>query len=737
MNNYFVFIKKIFIPVSFMVFLLMPLSSVNAEETVTFNFIDVDLPVVAKYVSDITGKNFIFDEKFRGQVTIIAPSKLSAKDGFKLFTSVLELKGFTVVPSGVNAYKIIPTSLAKQKGLVVGTKGRAVNESYIARLILLKNISSEDAVKFLRPVVARDGHISSFGPGNLILIIDSGLNVKKIISIIDTIDQPSTLEVPEIIFLKNAGADEVARMINEGMRLDVKVQKGRTARRSSGKVVADARLNAVIIFGPKETRESLKRLIAVLDVPAEDEYGRINVYFLENADAEEIAKVLQGVVKGIEETKKKAQKGPRTALKIDQKIVITPDKSSNALVILASPAEYRDVLSVIKKLDRRKKQVYVEAMIVEASIDNLFELGSKWRATVEHDGDPVVIGGVGIMDQSAMQSIIYGLSGASVGGMGNFLNIPITTVGTDGTATTSDLTVPGFSALFSLQEFKGIIDILSTPQILTSDNEEAEIVVGQNVPFITSKESDPTRDVSVFTNIERQDVGVKLTITPQIAEGDYVRLDVYQEISSVIQGLSEDIILNLGPATTMRSTKTNVVVRDGQTVVIGGLMQEKSEENISKVPILGDIPLLGWLFKFKTTSTEKTNLMVFLTPHIINDADDLSSLTREKSTEYARTANMYMPGQLLVRFKPDITREQIDPVLKEMEASVASFIKNLNVYVINIPRDLDVEDAVSDFLSFDEVQYAEPNYRFKANRRTNSETDYMYNVTGSSQDEDY
>ena len=207
MNNYFVFIKKIFIPVSFMVFLLMPLSSVNAEETVTFNFIDVDLPVVAKYVSDITGKNFIFDEKFRGQVTIIAPSKLSAKDGFKLFTSVLELKGFTVVPSGVNAYKIIPTSLAKQKGLVVGTKGRAVNESYIARLILLKNISSEDAVKFLRPVVARDGHISSFGPGNLILIIDSGLNVKKIISIIDTIDQPSTLEVPEIIFLKNAGAD--------------------------------------------------------------------------------------------------------------------------------------------------------------------------------------------------------------------------------------------------------------------------------------------------------------------------------------------------------------------------------------------------------------------------------------------------------------------------------------------------------------------------------------------------
>ena len=176
--------------------LVLPTVSTDAEEAVTFNFVDVDLPVVAKYVSDITGKNFIFDEKFKGQVTIIAPAKLSAGDGFKLFTSVLQLKGFTVVPAGVNAYKIIPTSLAKQKGLTVRHRGRAVNESYIARLIQLKHISSEEAVKFLRPIVANDGHISSFGPGNLVLIIDSGLNIQKVLSIIETIDQPSTIEVP-------------------------------------------------------------------------------------------------------------------------------------------------------------------------------------------------------------------------------------------------------------------------------------------------------------------------------------------------------------------------------------------------------------------------------------------------------------------------------------------------------------------------------------------------------------
>ncbi|UCG79182.1 MAG: type II secretion system secretin GspD [Nitrospirota bacterium] len=689
----------------------------GAVEDATFNFVDVDLPVVAKYVSEITGKNFIFDEKFQGKVTIIAPSKLSPKDGFRLFTSVLELKGFTVVPSGVNAFKIIPTSMAKQQGLDVRSSGRSVNESYMARLVQLKHISSEEAVNFIRPVISKDGYISSFGPGNLVLIIDSGLNISKVLAIVDTIDQPSSVEVPEIVFLKHAGAEEVAKMINEGMAQSAPSVKGRivTAPGSPGKVVSDTRLNAVIIFGPKEVRETMKSLISIIDVPSDDAQGKINVYFLENADAEEMSKVLQGVVKGIEEAKDKAKTVKAVGLRDDQKIVITADKSANALVILASPADYRNIVSVVKKLDKRKRQVYVEAMIVEASIDDLFELGSKWRAIAEHDGDPVVIGGVGIMDPTALQSVVYGLSGASVGGMGNFMDIPITTIGTDGAITTSNLTVPGFSALFSLQEFKGAVDVLSTPQILTSDNEEAEIHVGENVPFVTKRESDPNRDVSVFTDVQREDVGIKLKLTPQIAEGDYVRLSLYQEISSVIQESNADILISVGPSTTKRSTSTSVVVKDKETVVIGGLMQERKEENVVKVPLLGDIPLLGWLFKFKTEKKRKTNLLVFITPHIIRDAADLSALTMEKGSQYARSENIFRPGELLVRFKDDVPDERIEEILKENGMSVINFIDRLGVYVIRISGDIDVNGAVDRMQRLNEVQYAEPNYSIRLN----------------------
>ncbi|GBD98519.1 putative type II secretion system protein D precursor [bacterium BMS3Abin07] len=725
------------------VFSLLPAAVAHADtaKTVTFNFVDVDLPVVAKYVSDVTGKNFIFDEKFKGKVTIIAPTKLNSKDGFKLFTSVLELKGFTVIPAGVNAYKIIPASMARQKGMAVSKKGAVVNESYIARLLQLKYISSDEAVRFLKPVVSRDGYISSFGPGNLVLAIDSGMNIKKILSIIGIIDRPSTVEVPEIVFLKYAGAEDVAAILNEGTKFNAGVVKGRRAAASSSRVIADTRLNAVVIFGPRATRESLKRLLSILDVPSEESQGRINVYFLENADAEDIAKVMQGVVKGIEQTKKKVQRIGRPAGRNNQDIIITPDKSSNSLVIMASPADYKNIVSVIKKLDRRKKQVYVEAMIVEASINNLMELGSKWRAIARHNGNPVVIGGVGIMDSTALQSVISGLTGLSIGGMGNFFDIPITTIGTDGTVTTSNLTVPGFSALFSLQKFKGAIDVLSTPQILTSDNKEAEIVVGENVPFVKRRESNPSANASVFTDIDREDVGIKLKITPHIAEGDYVSLDVYQEISSVKQESNANILISLGPTTTKRSTRTSVIVKDNQTVVIGGLMEEKKEVNVTKVPLLGDIPILGWLFKFKTTNKQKTNLLVFITPHIVKDSEELAMLTNKKGKDYARAANMYVSGQLLIRFKPGTGRDRIDSIMKKEGASIVSYIKNLDVYVVNIRRGSNVEDAVSDFLSYSEVRYAEPNYQFRIqnsgqDNNTDGKQDF-YILPGVSEDEGY
>jgi len=262
-------------------------------EKVTFNFVDVDLASVTKFISEITGKNFIFDERLRGKITIIAPSKLSADDAFSLFTSVLELKGFTVVPSGVDAYKIIPSSEAKQSGMKVTAEGVPLNESYIVRTLTFNYISADEALKFLQPLVSKDGHISTFGPGNLLLVVDSGLNIDKILSISGLIDKPSVTEIPEVVPLQYASADAVAKILNEGFG------KGRPGRVVPGQpgaenatAVADVRLNAVIIFGDKVARESMKALIPLLDVPPPEAQGRINVFFLENADATELAKVM-------------------------------------------------------------------------------------------------------------------------------------------------------------------------------------------------------------------------------------------------------------------------------------------------------------------------------------------------------------------------------------------------------------------------------------------------------------
>ncbi len=623
----FLFLSMVLVVFQFPLHLLHGVENLTGEkpssnEKVTFNFVDVELPVITKFISEITGKNFIFDESLKGKITIISPSKLNIKDAYRFFTSVLELKGYTVVPTGLNAYKIIPSRDAKQKGIELSIDQEIVNESYIARLIQLRHVSSTEAVKFLRPVISRDGHISDFGPGNLLLVIDSGLNIEKILTIIKNIDLPSTIEYPEIIHLEHADAESTARILNEGMR---KTAAGRAAPKmptlQEALAVPNKRLNAIVIFGQKSDRESMKKLVEMLDVPAPEAQGRVNVYFLENADAEELSKVIDGIIRRMQPPGTKSQTG---------NIFITPDIATNSLVIVSSPADYRNIAQVIKKLDIRRLQVYVEAMIAEVSIDDLLDIGTKWRAIAKNNGEPVVIGGVGKIDASTIQTIISGLSGFSIGGLSNFFDFDIATPSSDGTQTTSTLTVPQYAALFSLSEFKGAVNVLSTPQILTSDNKEAEIVVGENVPIITSRESDPSRTLSLFSSIERQDVGIRLIITPQITEGDYVKLDIEQEISSV-KDAPTDVLITVGPTTTKRSTKTSVVVKDDHTVVIGGLMEEKEEDSVDKLPFLGDIPILGWLFKVQSTKKVKTNLLVFLTPHIIRDADQMQKITDEKS----------------------------------------------------------------------------------------------------------
>jgi general secretion pathway protein D len=400
-------------------------------------------------------------------------------------------------------------------------------------------------LKFLQPIVSRNGHISSFGPGNQLLIVDSALNINKVKTILKNIDRPPTYEEPT----------------------------------------------------------------------------EVNVYPLEHADATELVTVLEGIVKSAQ-TPKQKKGAPSRPIPLSD-ITITPDKATNSLIIVANPENYEAITKVIKELDKRRRQVFVEAMIVEANIDKVKELGTKWRVSIRHDGEPVVIGGFGEIGATDVVDILTGLSGLSVGGMGNFLDVPVTTVNSDGSFSTTTLTVPGFSALFDLSDFRNAISVLSTPQILTSDNEEAEIVVAENVPFISQAQRDLSTTDTVLSSVERRDVGITLKITPQITEGDYVKLDLYQEISA-LKEISEEVNIAIGPTYTKRATRTSVVVRDGQTVVISGLMQERDEEGVSKTPAIGDVPVIGWLFKHKSRTKEKTNLLVFITPHIVKGSTQLA-----------------------------------------------------------------------------------------------------------------
>src|SRR4030065_352410 len=366
----------------------------SKDKKVSFNFVDVDISAVVKFISEVTGKNFLYDERVKGTITIIAPSKLSVDDAFNLFTSVLELKGFTIIPSG-KIYKIVPISQAKQSGTEIIKEGKAlVSDTYIARLIQLKSISSANAMNFLQPLISKDGYISSFGPGNMLMIVDAATNIEKVLEILEAIDKPG-VEEPELILIKYANAEDVVKIITEAFKISSKTQQPSGVRIPSAvsveetktNVFADTRLNAIVLLADKQEKEAIKRMIALLDVPLPEATSKINVYFLEYADAEELSKVLEG-------------------------------------------------------------------MIVEASIDNLRELGTKWRVTAEKNGEPVAIGGFGTMDAASLQNVIYGLTGLTAGGMGNFLDVPLTTVDSAGEITTETLTIPGFAVLFILNEFK-------------------------------------------------------------------------------------------------------------------------------------------------------------------------------------------------------------------------------------------------------------------------------------------
>ena len=591
---------------------------------VVLNFNEVDISTMVKFISDLTGKNFILDDRVKGKISVYSPSKLTTEEAYNVFTSVLELKGFTVVQSGKVA-KIVPSASAKQSGFKLLPQGEQapVNESYVAQVTKLEYITAQEAVTFLQPMISKDGHLSAFGPGNLLLMVDSSINIRKLHGILQTIDTERTREGLEIIYLKNASAESAATTVKQWLSgSDVKSggQPAAAAGGSTTSVLADQRLNALLIFGNEATKKAIRELVAKLDVTPPEASSKVNVYYLENTDATEMAKVLDGVVKGIsaQATSTPGAGAPQTSAFESGKVTITPDKASNSLVIMASPNDYANLVQVIKKLDRRSKQVFVQVVIAEISLNKTNEIGLQ--TGLAGGGNPnnnLMV--AGMFDPFGSLSTVSSL---------------LTTAGISSTGSPINVT-----AVLKALDSKGLLNVLSTPNILTTDNKEAEIFVGENVPFGGSSTISGTLST---TSVERKDVGINLKLKAQISEGDYIRLDINQEISdvsgSVTVGTSSTEL-----TTTKRSAKTNVVVKNNETVVIGGLIKDKENEIVNKVPFLGDIPGLGWLFKTRSKTKTKTNLMILLTPHIVQDAKDLAAISDGQRLKFGEAANSLKP----------------------------------------------------------------------------------------------
>ena len=608
-----------------------------AGKGVVLNFSDVDISTMVKFISDLTGKNFILDERVKGKISVYSPAKLTTDEAFNVFTSVLELKGFTVIPAG-RVYKIVPLASVRQSGLKVTAdhdKG-AVNDAYQARIITLNNISAQDAVAFLQPVVSRDGHIAPFGPGNMLLVVDSAINIQKLLGILELIDTPQRREGAELLFLKNAPVDGVATLVKDWLGGRDKGQKAQgTTTTGGGIVIPDTRLNALVVFGTDKDKEDIKRLVALIDITPPTASGKINVYFLEYADATEMVKVLDGFIKGAGAQAVGQQPGATPGQQSpfeSSKISVTADKPTNSLVVAASPNDYQSLLGVIQKLDKRRRQVYVQATIAEISLSKLESLGVQTS---------LMAGGINASAAGAAVIDPFNMLGSSSPQMAAIIKA---------LSSSTNQRNSNLAVIVSALTSNGALNILSTPNILTSDNKEAEIFVGENVPFVGSIQT-VGGSGTTQQSVERKDTGILLKITPQITEGDYIKMDVYQEISAIKPTATSTSTVNPSDLiTTKRSAKTSVVVKSNETIVIGGLIGSKEQESINKVPFLGDIPLLGWLFKTKSTSVDKTNLIILLTPQVVKDAASMNDITekrRERFNEFLEnTEPLDLPAEI-------------------------------------------------------------------------------------------
>ena len=632
-------------------------------ETVTLNLKDADIGALISTVAEVSNKNFIVDPRVKGKVTVISSRPMNSDEVYQVFLSILKVHGFAAVPSG-EVIKIIPDVNAKQEDIPTTTESEpGVGDEMVTRVIQVDNVAAAQLVPILRPLVPQQGHLAAYPATNVLIISDRASNVERLFTIIRRIDQVSDSEI-EVIPLTHASAAEVVRVLTTLTRSSA-VGKAPGAGGEQQVMVADERTNSVLLGGDRADRLRLRAIISHLDTP-QDSGGNTDVVYLRYAEAKEIVTVLMGVGK-IEEQESGQPKGATATSRRGGSFDIQADESTNALVITAPPDIMRTLKRVISQLDIRKAQVLVEAIIAEVSGDVAKDLGVQWLFSGGRDGGETPVGIVNFTNSgSTISDVVNGISTVASGGSlpaaaGNVL------LGFGDVSKDNNF---NYVAIMNALASDTNTNVLSTPTLVTLDNEEAEIVIGRNVPFLTGSFTSTGAGDSAtnpFQTIQRQDVGLTLKIKPQINEGSALRLDIEQEVSSIAPSVAgaSDIV------TKKRAIKTNVMVDDGQIVVLGGLIEETVSEDEQKVPLLGDIPLLGNLFKSRATDVTKTNLMVFIHPVILRDSSVASHYTNNKYN-YIRALQMsedadgvdLMPGKQHPVL-PDIDQYTPVPALPE------------------------------------------------------------------------
>ena len=657
-----------------------------ADDAVTLNFVNADIEAVIRAVGEMTGRNFVLDPRVKGVVNIVSATPVPRALIYPTLLSALRLQGLAAIEAG-GVTKIVPEAEAKQQGMPVVTGAVGVGgDRLVTAVYILKYESATQLVNVLRPLITPNNAIAAVPTANALVITDYAENLKRIDRIIASLDVTPAGE-PIVVPLHNASALDLVPMLSRLLADNAPGAGGVADAQQRVTLVADPRSNSVLVRGENAARLArVRALIGELDTPGRSG-GNISIIYLKNADAVRVARTLRALFSGGADTGELAPatslapnvsglgtsttpaanpggapavagsglSGGNAASLAASGVTIQADAANNALLVMAPEPLYNNIRAIIEKLDVRRAQIYVEALVVEVSADKAAEFGIQWNlldANKLNNGATQVGGGTNFGTRGTGTNIID--AQANLGSLGQGLNLGVIR---------GTINIPGLGTITNLALLARALgsdantNILSTPNLLTLDNEQASIIVAENVPFITGQyaQTGTTSTVTPFQTIERKDVGLILKVKPQITEGGSVKLTIYEEVSRI-----EDTTNAAGIITNKRSLESTVMVDDGQIIVLGGLIQDSFTDGTNKVPVVGDVPVLGQLFRYDNRRRIKTNLMVFLKPTVVRTSSAGGALTGDRYDYLIGEQQRLAPGPRF--FWPDQTEPRLPPI---------------------------------------------------------------------------